>query len=73
MAKKALVVDDNRAMADSLCAMLRLLGLEPQAAYGPRGPVQTGKVSSRCDPCWICTCRASKDMMCSFTCDGTRV
>lgn len=37
MAKKALVVDDNRAMADSLCAMLRLLGLEPQAAYGARG------------------------------------
>lgn len=37
MAKKALVVDDHRATADSLCAMLRVLGLEAQAAYGPRG------------------------------------
>ena len=33
---KALVVDDNRVMADTLCAMLNLLGVEAQAAYGAR-------------------------------------
>ncbi len=37
MAKRALVVDDNRAMADTLCAMLNMLGVEAQAAYGARG------------------------------------
>lgn len=32
----ALVVDDNRQTADSLCQMLALLGVEAAAAYGPR-------------------------------------
>jgi len=32
----ALVIDDNRATADSLRAMLRLLGVEAEVAYGPR-------------------------------------
>ena len=31
-----LVVDDNKAMADALCDMLRLLDVRPLAAYGPR-------------------------------------
>lgn len=33
---KALVIDDNRAAADGLSELLRLLGLESEAAYGPR-------------------------------------
>ncbi len=33
---KALVVDDNRTTADSLCAMLGWLGLEAEAAYSAR-------------------------------------
>jgi CheY-like chemotaxis protein len=32
----ALVVDDNRQSADALCRMLKLLGLTPHPAYGPR-------------------------------------
>jgi CheY-like chemotaxis protein len=32
----ALVIDDNRPTADSLCQMLSLLGVEAEAAYGPR-------------------------------------
>jgi len=31
-----LVVDDSKAMADALCDMLRLLDVQPRAAYGPR-------------------------------------
>ncbi len=33
---KALVIDDNRAAADGLSELLRLLGLEAEVAYGPR-------------------------------------
>lgn len=33
---KALVIDDNREAADSICQMLGFLGLEADAAYGPR-------------------------------------
>lgn len=32
----ALVIDDSRATADSLCQMLALLGVNAQPAYGPR-------------------------------------
>jgi CheY-like chemotaxis protein len=32
----AIVVDDNRQMADSLCQMLSLLDVAAQPAYGPR-------------------------------------
>ncbi len=32
----ALVIDDNRQMADGLCQMINLLGVAAQAAYGPR-------------------------------------
>ncbi len=32
----ALVIDDNRQMADSLCQMLDLLGVSAEAAYGSR-------------------------------------
>jgi CheY-like chemotaxis protein len=35
--KKALVIDDNRDTADSLCQMLSLLELQTTAAYSPRG------------------------------------
>jgi CheY-like chemotaxis protein len=34
--KTALVIDDNRQAADSLCEMLEFLELEVQVAYGPR-------------------------------------
>lgn len=33
----ALVIDDNRSMADSLVRLLKALGLQARAAYGP-GP-----------------------------------
>ena len=33
---RALVVDDNRQMADSLCQMLEFFGIETEPAYGPR-------------------------------------
>ncbi len=32
----ALVIDDNRSMADGVCMMLNLLGVRARAAYGPR-------------------------------------
>jgi CheY-like chemotaxis protein len=32
----ALVIDDNRQTADTLCRMLSLLEIEARAAYGPR-------------------------------------
>lgn len=32
----ALVIDDSRHTADTLCQMLDLLGVQAQAAYGPR-------------------------------------
>ncbi len=32
----ALVIDDNRDAADTVCRMLDLLGVSAQAAYGPR-------------------------------------
>lgn len=32
----ALVIDDNRSMADGVCMMLNLLGVRAKAAYGPR-------------------------------------
>ena len=34
---KALVIDDNRNTADSLCQMLSLLDVQTTAAYSPRG------------------------------------
>lgn len=34
---KALVIDDNRDTADSLCQMLSLLDAQATAAYSPRG------------------------------------
>ncbi len=34
---KALIVDDNRATADSMVRLLQVLGIEARAAYGP-GP-----------------------------------
>lgn len=33
---QALVIDDSRHTADTLCQMLDLLGVQAQAAYGPR-------------------------------------
>lgn len=33
---KALVIDDHRDAADTVCQMLDLLGVEAQPAYGPR-------------------------------------
>ena len=39
--KKALIVDDNRQMADSLCQMLGLLGVTAEAAYGARTGILT--------------------------------
>jgi CheY-like chemotaxis protein len=33
---KALVVDDNRHSADSMCSILNFLGLQAEAAYGAR-------------------------------------
>ena len=35
----ALVVDDNRSTANSICRMLELLGLTARAAYGPRAAI----------------------------------
>lgn len=35
----ALVIDDNRLMADGLCDMLRLLGLEAYPVYGSRSAI----------------------------------
>jgi len=32
----ALVIDDNRQLADNLCRMLNLLGVSAEAAYGAR-------------------------------------
>jgi CheY-like chemotaxis protein len=32
----ALVIDDNRQMADSVCQMIKLLGVKARPAYGPR-------------------------------------
>ncbi len=37
----ALVIDDNRQTADTLCQMLALLGVEAQAAYGARAALLT--------------------------------
>jgi CheY-like chemotaxis protein len=37
MTTKALVIDDNRNTADSLCQMLSLLDVQTTAAYSPRG------------------------------------
>ena len=34
--QKALIIDDNRAMADSMKQMLSLLSIDAQVAYGPR-------------------------------------
>jgi CheY-like chemotaxis protein len=34
--KQALVIDDNRDAADSVCQMLRLLEVDARPAYGPR-------------------------------------
>ncbi len=36
---EALVVDDNRATANSICRMLELLGVKAQPAYGPRAAI----------------------------------
>ena len=36
---KALVVDDNRQPADSLCLLLSLLDVNAHAAYGPRAAI----------------------------------
>jgi CheY-like chemotaxis protein len=33
---RALIIEDNRQMADNLRRMLELLGLETEVAYGPR-------------------------------------
>ncbi len=33
---KALVIDDNKESADTVCEMLALLDVDAQAAYGPR-------------------------------------
>lgn len=35
----ALVIDDNRSTADSICMMLNLLGIRSKAAYGPRAAI----------------------------------
>jgi CheY-like chemotaxis protein len=35
----ALVIEDNRQMADSLCQMLDLLGVKARPAYGPRAAI----------------------------------
>jgi CheY-like chemotaxis protein len=37
----ALVIDDNREMADSVCQMLALLNIESRVAYGPRTAITT--------------------------------
>jgi CheY-like chemotaxis protein len=37
--KTALVIDDNRITADSLCQMLDLLDVYTKAAYSPRGAI----------------------------------
>ena len=36
MTPYALVIDDNRDVADGLCNILSMLGVQAQAAYGPR-------------------------------------
>ncbi len=36
---EALVVDDNRTTANSICRMLELLGVNARAAYGPRAAI----------------------------------
>ena len=33
--KKALVIDDTREIADSICRMLTLMDIQPQAVYSP--------------------------------------
>ena len=38
---KALIVDDNRQIADSLAQMLKFFGFEPQAVYGARAGLTT--------------------------------
>ena len=38
--KKALIVDDNRQIADSLAQMLVFLNIEPKMAYGARAGLQ---------------------------------
>jgi CheY-like chemotaxis protein len=35
----ALVVDDNRSTANSICRMLELLGITARPAYGPRAAI----------------------------------
>jgi two-component system CheB/CheR fusion protein len=35
----ALVIEDNRQLADSLCQMLELLGVKARPAYGPRAAI----------------------------------
>ena len=37
---KVLVVEDNVPMADALCSMLSLLGVEAVPAYGPRSALE---------------------------------
>lgn len=45
-ALRVLVVDDNRLVADSLVKMLRLLGHDPGAVYGPMPAMQVlGRVA----------------------------
>jgi CheY-like chemotaxis protein len=35
----AIVIDDNRLTADTLCKMLEILGVDSRAAYGPRAAI----------------------------------
>jgi len=37
--QKALIIDDNRAMADSMMQMLSLLSIDAQVAYGSRAGI----------------------------------
>ena len=37
----ALVIDDNRMVADTLCDMLGMLGMNARAAYSPRTAVES--------------------------------
>jgi CheY-like chemotaxis protein len=39
----ALIIDDNQTAADTVCEMLQFLGVEAQAAYGPRAAMFTLK------------------------------
>lgn len=39
----ALVIDDNRESADSVCQMLEFLGVQAQPIYGPRSAMQVLK------------------------------